>query len=98
MKSPFSDHVNSMGPAVWVGDSPPNVPDGQDFFWVQCLTSLLPPATSLLMAMQFVLFLKEPNMNETFTDGPVKRNGHHINRLVRSRNEPLSEEICKTNR
>ncbi|XP_057369207.1 uncharacterized protein LOC130690215 [Daphnia carinata] len=44
--------------------------------------------------------LWEPDMNETFTDGPVKRTGHshHINRLVRSRNEPLSEEICKTNR
>lgn len=41
MKSPFSDHTNNMGPPVWVGDSPPNVLNGQDFFWVSDNDSLI---------------------------------------------------------
>ncbi|XP_046436858.1 uncharacterized protein LOC124188339 isoform X1 [Daphnia pulex] len=43
-------------------------------------------------------FFLEQNTNDTFINEPTKRNGHHNHRLVRSRNEPLSEEICKTNR
>jgi hypothetical protein len=98
MKSPFGDPVNSMGPPVWVGNSPPPLPNSQDFFWVCNSTNLFLSSCKQTVTLLFFCFRKDQNTNDTFINEPTKRNGHHNHRLVRSRNEPLSEEVCKTNR
>jgi hypothetical protein len=48
MKSPLGDPVNSMGPPVWVGISPPSLPNDQEFFLVCNSTNLFLVKQTLL--------------------------------------------------